>query len=264
MIISIITINYNNVEGLKKTLDSIASQSVKEFELVIVDGGSHDGSKQLIEKKAKIFSHLTWISEPDKGIYNAMNKGTRMAKGDYCIFMNSGDCFYKPSSLSDSIAYLDGNVDIISGSVKTDTFSKEAPEEEDLSLSFFVKNSMNHQSTFIKRTLLLQYPYNEGRKIVGDSEFFFQTLILNNASYLKIHIFVSYCEAAGESGNLEKSMQERFLAIKELLPKRMKDDVDFIVKYHNPILMKIGNILYNKPFRKIYFMFNRIKERINR
>ena len=87
---SIITINYNNKIGLEKTLNSISSQKNKNFEFVIVDGGSTDGSVDLLRKNSKIISK--YISEKDSGIYHAMNKGIKMSSGNYLIFINSGDC----------------------------------------------------------------------------------------------------------------------------------------------------------------------------
>ncbi len=92
MKLSIITVNLNNKDGLQKTIDSVISQTFKDFEWIVIDGGSTDGSKELIEKYSDYISY--WVSEPDKGIYNAMNKGIKVAKGDYLEFLNSGDIFF--------------------------------------------------------------------------------------------------------------------------------------------------------------------------
>lgn len=257
MKVSIVTINYNNAEGLQRTLTSIENQRCKEYELVVVDGYSQDQSKQIIEKYAYGHPDTIWVSEKDNGIYNAMNKGTRMSHGEYCIFMNSGDCFNDENSLQDSLLYLDGETEIISGAARFNKFVREAPKPEDLSLTYFIREAMNHQSTFIKRELLLSCPYNEKRRIVGDSEFFFKTMILGNASYRQIPVCVSYCEAAGESGDLSRSIEERMAAIKELLPARMGYDVEFIKKYHNPFVLRIGDLAYKSWFRNIYHIMKR-------
>ena len=113
MKLSIITINLNNRDGLQKTIDSVVSQTFRDFEWIVIDGGSTDGSKELIEQYADHFSY--WVSEPDKGIYNAMNKGIKVAKGEYLQFLNSGDwlvdekalerCFWHESKAD--IAYGD-------------------------------------------------------------------------------------------------------------------------------------------------------------
>ena len=98
MKLSIITINYNNREGLKRTIESVVNQTFTDFEWILIDGGSTDGSKELIEQYSNRFSY--WVSEPDNGIYNAMNKGLRAAKGDYLQFLNSGDRLYNAQSLA--------------------------------------------------------------------------------------------------------------------------------------------------------------------
>ena len=88
--LSIITINYNNINGLQNTLQSVFCQSRHDFEWIVIDGGSTDGSKELLEKYTNRINY--WVSEPDHGIYEAMNKGIKVAKGDYLQFLNSGDC----------------------------------------------------------------------------------------------------------------------------------------------------------------------------
>ena len=253
MKVSVVTINYNNVAGLKRTLESVNTQTCNDYELVIVDGGSYDGSKAVIEEYVANHSNVTWVSEPDKGIYNAMNKGVRMSSGEYCIFMNSGDCFYDCKVLEASMGYLDGEKFILTGTANVEGRMIKAPVEEELSLSFFVKESLCHQSTFIKKELLIRIPYNESRKIVGDAEFFFQSLILESVPYQNIPVCVSLYEIAGASSNIEESFKERITAIKEHLPHRMDYDVNFIYKYHNLLVMKVGSLFYNDFFR----IFNR-------
>ena len=87
--LSIITINYNNQSGLQRTVESIVNQTWKEFEYIVIDGGSTDGSAAYLESQNKIFDY--WVSEKDLGIYNAMNKGIKAATGHYLLFLNSGD-----------------------------------------------------------------------------------------------------------------------------------------------------------------------------
>src|SRR5574344_3096999 len=88
---SIITINYNNKVGLERTIKSVINQTCKDYEYIIIDGTSTDGSKEVIDKYKQYLNY--WVSEPDEGIYYAMNKGTLMSHGDYCNFLNSGDCY---------------------------------------------------------------------------------------------------------------------------------------------------------------------------
>ena len=89
MKLSIITINYNNCSGLEKTIQSVIKQSFTDYEWIVVDGGSTDGSKELLEKYQNHFAF--WVSEPDNGIYHAMNKEMQKATGDFCLYINSDD-----------------------------------------------------------------------------------------------------------------------------------------------------------------------------
>ena len=88
--VSVITISYNNAEGLRRTIESVVAQNYSDYEYIIIDGGSTDNSRQIIESYADHISY--WVSEPDKGVYNAMNKGIAQATGEYLHFLNSGDC----------------------------------------------------------------------------------------------------------------------------------------------------------------------------
>lgn len=250
MILSVITINYNNQSGLEKTVRSVYDQSYKDFEFIIVDGNSNDGSKNIINKCSNVPNSIA-ISEADTGIYNAMNKGVGLAHGDYCLFMNSGDVFFDNNVIKNVVPYLTGEFKILSGIGCFPSYMLQPVEPEQISLSFFLKESISHQSTFIERTLLLKMPYNENYKIVADLEFFFKALLLQQVTYKKLDLKISFCDDAGASGDSEKSFVERYQAIKSLLPKGMSYDVDFIVKYHNPIILKIGNILYKPLIRKI-------------
>ena len=109
---SIITVNYNNKDGLKKTIESVIHQSYRDFEYIIIDGGSTDGSAELLKEYSDKITY--WVSEPDKGIYNGMNKGIAKATGDYLNFMNSGDCFYADDVLQ-HVADYNYNADFIVG-----------------------------------------------------------------------------------------------------------------------------------------------------
>lgn len=99
MKISVITINYNNRAGLEATAESVVCQCGADYEWIVIDGGSTDGSVDVIKKHESRISY--WCSCPDNGIYHAMNKGVKQATGEYCIFMNSGDCFAAPTVLKE-------------------------------------------------------------------------------------------------------------------------------------------------------------------
>lgn len=186
MKLSIITINYNNLEGLRRTIDSVMSQTWRDFEWILVDGGSTDGSKELIEEiAANPHSNISWwCSEPDKGIYNAMNKGILHAKGDYLNFMNSGDCFVDKSILEKFFNYIQKDIpesDILYGdclecSENFKSVFRQAPPS--LTLDFYVNRGyINHQSSFIKRALFDNELYDESYRLCADGNFFIRRIL---------------------------------------------------------------------------------------
>ena len=107
--ISIITVNYNDREGLKKTIESVINQTWQDFEFIIIDGGSTDGSREVIEQYKDKIDY--WISEPDKGIYNAMNKGIKAASGEFLLFLNSGDRLIDKNITEKVISKLESNIE---------------------------------------------------------------------------------------------------------------------------------------------------------
>ena len=111
--ISIITINYNNLEGLKRTMESVVNQTWREFEYIVIDGGSTDRSAAYIASQSENIDY--WVSEPDNGIYNAMNKGIAKATGEYLLFLNSGDSFYDANVLQNVSNFFNNDLSIIYG-----------------------------------------------------------------------------------------------------------------------------------------------------
>lgn len=254
MIVSIITINYNNASGLEKTIKSVLSQKQKCYEYIIIDGGSSDKSVDIIKQNE--CSQIKWISEKDNGIYNAMNKGVSKANGQYCLFLNSGDEFYDSEVLTNLYELLkDGCFDIISGR-GIHHFGTTLPvKAENLTATYLLREAMNHQSTFIKRKLLLDMPYKENLKIAGDSEFFFNALIMKNVTYQDVPNIISKSEDPGVSRNVEISIEERLNAIKMHVPPRMREDIDFLAVYNRNVVRKIGLIVYKPFIRKIIRFF---------
>src|SRR5476651_1326552 len=114
MKLSIITINFNNAVGLKKTIESLIKQQYREFQFIIIDGGSVDSSVDIIKEYADVIDY--WVSEPDTGIYQAMNKGIREANGKYLMFLNSGDYLFENTTLQKMAPILCGE-DIVYGNL---------------------------------------------------------------------------------------------------------------------------------------------------
>ena len=249
MILSIITINYNDKEGLHKTIDSVIKQKTKTFEWIIIDGGSNDGSKELLQEYAAHFDY--WCSEPDKGIYNAINKGIRKAHGDYCLFLNSGDCLHDENVITKISPELDGT-DFVYG----DTWfvnkqgelvkSKISP---DILTKYYLTclNTPNHQSTFIKTSLLKQRPYDESLKIVADWEQLFYEIFFNKKSYKHINITIADFMLGGVSSTHTKifhrevnTVLHKYLTQQQLDTIRMQHFSSISDKESNVRMMEIA------------------------
>ena len=216
MKLSVITINYNNKEGLLRTAESILAQTWREFEWIIIDGGSTDGSKEIIENfTADSKSIITyWCSEKDDGIYNAMNKGVMHANGEYCQLLNSGDSYYSPTSLEE-LMKSGLNADIVVGNT---IFSNGelfiVPEK--VTLEYFIHASLRHPSSFTKRQLLLDN---------SDMKFFLTSIIIRGASYEKKDMVITRFELDGISSKMiELKKQERIDVLNSLFPRTILDD----------------------------------------
>lgn len=196
--LSIITINYNNSSGLEKTIQSIIPQTFKNFEYLVIDGASDDCSFEVIQKN-KAAVHFS-ISEPDTGIYHAMNKGIKAAKGRYLLFLNSGDVLNGTTALEDFINHKDFEGDIIYGDYKFEEGEKVYPDK--LSPLFFVRTSLPHQSTFFKREVFEEMGlYEEHYKIVGDRAFFIKCFLSNHFVFKHIPYSLSIYDLSGISNN---------------------------------------------------------------
>ena len=222
---SVITINYNNYEGLRSTIESVVTQTYDDYEYIIIDGGSTDGSLDIIKKYNDYITY--WVSEKDRGIYHAMNKGVAKAHGDYCIFMNSGDFFYDNKVL-ERVSKEDCLQDIIIGKVVIDnkgTIISPPPMSGELSLYHLYSGSIPHQGSFIRTNLLRKYPYDESLKISSDWKFFVQTLIIDNCSLRYIEDIVSMYDMNGLSAKKPTLMRkEKEMVLRSLFPARVLVD----------------------------------------
>jgi len=251
--LSIITVNLNNKEGLEKTIKSVMFQAFSDYEYIIIDGGSTDGSVEVIKQYANKITY--WVSEPDSGTFNAMNKGILKAKGEYCQFLNSGDILHSETALSD-IFGKDYIEDIITGNIievhsnKT-TLRKGRPsvrEQEGKCLTAFdlFAGSLFHQATFIRRKLFDQYGlYDEKYRIVSDSTFFFNLIALNGVKVKYIDVVVVYFDMNGISNvNVSLDEKEREEAFRDLLPPAILEDYIYFRKmeldFHNMLKYKIS------------------------
>lgn len=218
MKLSIITINYNNLSGLRKTVESVFAQTCRDFEYIIIDGASTDGSKEYLDSikvnnvadkantdnKLQITNYkLQIISEPDTGIYNAMNKGIRVSHGDYLLMLNSGDYLVDSYVVEHILPELDGT-DIIQGNTictqNGKTFINKGYGKSDINYIDVQKGYFLHQASFCRRTLFEQYGYfDESYKIAGDTVFYIRCLGKGNATFKYVNQTIAYYEGGGVS-----------------------------------------------------------------
>ena len=230
---SIITINYNNKEGLEHTIKSVINQTFKDFEYIIIDGGSTDGSVDIIKQYADNINY--WVSEKDKGVYNAMNKGVAQAKGDYLVFMNSGDCFHSPDVLDALKEYQE---DIICGKVlKGNAQKPSGPKRTTITLVDLMRGSLPHQAMFIKRELMVKHPYDEKYKILSDWKFCIESLVFDNCSFRNSDVIVADYDTSGISTNSHGLLpKEREIILNELFPPRILADYQRLAPVDDELL----------------------------
>lgn len=242
MTLSIVTINYNNAEGLRRTLESVAAQTYRDMEHVIVDAASADGSVDIIKEYAdKVDYPVLWSSKKDKGVYNGMNIGIQRATGAYVEILNSGDVLAAPDVTERMVkelekaeypAILYGNM-LKSYDGKTiinrDTCGSEMYTPE--SFLYFYKGTLNHDCAYIRRALFDKYGlYNEEMKICSDWEWYVKAIALGGekAVYTDIDVTIFDMNGVSESGgkNAELIKKERREYLEKILPASVLHDYD--------------------------------------
>ena len=240
MKLSIITINYNNAEGLERTLNSVLAQTYDKIEHIVIDGGSTDGSVDVIKRyvqsnQQSVISNqhsIIWSSEKDNGIYNAMNKGIRKASGEYIQILNSGDILAAPDVTERMVAALNDEIGILYGNmIKKDYTTGKIigkSEEVEYSLRNYYSGTMNHDCCYFRRDLFETYGlYDENLKIVSDWKWFLQAIGLGHVKPVYVDIDVTIFDASGISEtNLALRNQERRQVLEELLPPAILADYD--------------------------------------
>lgn len=245
MTLSIITINLNNVFGLQKTMESVFGQTNHDYEWIVIDGGSMDGSKELLEKNRDRI-HF-WISEPDKGIYEAMNKGIDAAGGEHLLFLNSGDRFADASVISDFMGNQFSSDIIYGNAIIVDQDNQEIRRYVSpklVTLSYFWGHSLNHQATFFNRRCFSLFRYNETNQIASDVELF-MTLLYQGYSFKKWDRFIVRFEDGGVSSLV--SEDEFGGIVTSLLPPGVKADYDEILQFRDVDLYQLIRKIVQAP-----------------
>ena len=235
MKLTIVTINRNNATGLEKTLQSVVAQTLKEFEYIIIDGASTDGSVEVIKKYEPCFAHLKWVSEPDSGIYNAMNKGLHMASGEYIQILNSGDCLAADDLTERMLMALEkaNNPSVLYGNmVKCFPDGRRLTDKcfagQEITMMGMFTGTLNHDPAYIRRELFEKYGYyDENLKIVSDWKWYLQAIILGGEQpqYVDRDVTLFDMEGISET-NKELTQTERKMVLEQLFPSTILADYE--------------------------------------
>ena len=265
MKLSIITINFNDAAGLEKTIQSVVNQTYKDFEYIVIDGASTDGSVDIIKKYSDQLTH--WVSEPDTGIYNAMNKGTRLAQGEYCLYLNSGDFLAANDVLEKAFSH-NFTEDIVSGNCINfdEKHERLKVPPRNVTLFTFIEGSLPHPTSFIKRDLLNRLGgYNESYRIISDWCFFMDAMIVHQSSYRTLDLVITRFNAYGISTTQGHTESEKK---REYLRNRFPRLLDDYLPYDDEAVYNVLQWAHDSKIRTIlvfpFKVINRILKLRNR
>lgn len=213
-LISIITVCYNAETSIRATIASVLSQDYTNYEYIIIDGKSTDGTCEIIKKELQMYSSrdVRFISEDDKGIFDAMNKGVRLSKGVYVNFMNAGDTFISSNVLKRIAPELDGT-DFVAGVARTSAKTFWIPVSSHVNAKKMLSgHNINHQATFTKRKLLYTEGYDLNYSLISDDLYFIKKVLKEHCSYKPVLTIVCDYDSSGLSSNpknYDKIIEER-------------------------------------------------------
>jgi glycosyltransferase involved in cell wall biosynthesis len=231
--LSIITVNKNNAAGLEKTMQSVVTQTFTNFEFIIIDGGSNDGSVDLIKKYADKITY--WVSEADSGIYNGMNKGIKRACGDYCLFLNSADWLIEAGTLQNVF-------DEIAGLAEADVYYSDLMNADgsllcyvkDINVNNLIYGTISHQNSLIKRSLFIEHGYyNESLSIASDWEFFLRECYTYKIKFLHINTNIAIFNMDGISTNKTDARKIEDERVIRNVFGELSDSIVALWRYHN-------------------------------
>ncbi len=205
---SIITICFNEENGIRRTCESVFSQTASDYEWIVIDGGSRDRTLEILDKYS---SSIAWlVSEPDEGIYDAMNKGIALAQGEYLVFMNGGDAFASDDVLE--VVAAAPQKDLIYGDIFFDELGGGLAEYPDvMSEGYLLKNMVPHQATFYRRDLFDKFgDYDRSYKIAADYDLYVRLIEVGRVSYHHIPKPLAVFDRSGISNDpLHRALRKR-------------------------------------------------------
>ncbi|MFH2135445.1 MAG: glycosyltransferase family 2 protein [Pseudomonadota bacterium] len=212
--VTVITVVFNSKDTLEETICNVIHQVGVNLEYIVIDGGSKDGSIDIIRKYENSISY--WVSEPDDGIYDAMNKGVAHANGDWVIFMNSGDGFFCEQTLARVVAQISGAPDIVYGDVQVikNGFPVRVIASKKIKVPLRCMPAC-HQSMMIKTKRLQQYPYDKRISIAADFDNLCR-ILASGGTVQQIPIVVSQISAGGLSDVKRDEVYKQYQRISNL------------------------------------------------
>jgi glycosyltransferase involved in cell wall biosynthesis len=258
-LVSIITVTFNAKKLIADTIESVLAQTWLNYELIVIDGASTDGTLEILRKYE---SHIKLLSEPDKGIYDAMNKGISRAKGDWIYFLNAGDRFYDHKVLEDIFSReITGDIEMVYGKVRTMNY----PGGIDITIGnevrmkdFHYRVGLCHQAVFTRASAFTKIGnYNASRyRIIADQEWFVR-FFGKGLKGLYIDRIIAWYDAIGESSiHRMRSQREHMMMVNENFPggvrlqNRIRDP--FILTKIFLLKHLKDTILYHW-YRKVFF-----------
>ena len=241
--LSIITINYNNLSGLRDTWKSITAQTFRDFEWIVVDGGSSDGSPEFISQHQT--EMVWWCSERDGGIYNAMNKGIMHAQGEYLLFLNSGDTLFEPQTLEKVFSNA-SEADVLYGNwieIKP-MRRKKCFSPKTVNYYYFATRPLCHQTTFIRTTRLKQNPYDETYRICADWAKWVQ-MSRDGCTFQYLPVTVCNYRRDGISYTAQSQLrQEHKRILSDFYPKDFGTTIGCLIDKNNQRLKVIRRLIW--------------------
>ena len=217
--ISVVTAAYNAAKTIEQTISSVVNQDYPYIEYVIVDGSSTDGTVSIIEKYASSYN-IKWVSEPDRGLYDALNKGVQMATGDYVEIIGADDALVSTDIISRVVHEMNTDADVFAGQVwYVDEGSKKQFPYTNTSMrnqSTYHGGMSPHAAMFARRKLLLEYPFDISYRIAGDYKFFLQCYYDKKVQIQYSDIMVAFFATSGLSSDVESAWREEKRLYSEL------------------------------------------------
>lgn len=239
-IITIVTVCLNAVREIETTILSVLNQTYSNIEYIVIDGGSTDGTKDIIQKYQRRIAH--YISEPDKGIYDAMNKGIDLATGEWINFMNAGDCFVNENVITNTVPALQGGHDVVFGNTIMANGRQMKLSKGKLYPDRFPK--IGHQSSFVKTSLMKENHFNTKYIISADFDFLYK-MYKGGKAFFYLDMEVALYNMDGTSSNHREllyrehcEIRNQRLSWKRLLKYRIEDNLPicfmkWLLRYSN-------------------------------